>query len=367
MKTNIYTYLLSLFTCIFICSCSEDLTTPIYDMGSKTYEEPFVGLLKSKPSILEKSLKYPPFSWFVSDTVSFKKNFEVTFNEECLRSKTEVTFYMTDSLNQIYKGATIFYNGKEIENGRFTLAADSSVKNICLEYVLPPQLGDYTSIGNIQITAKELDKVNGLDLTQESKIIGIWKCEQEISWPIMIWLLWLLVLLLFFSIIFFIIYATIVIIPLLSMPVESSLPFMDLLIIRWKSGWSTNILRYIRTKEEAKIYMKAKLKEKIINGKTALIQPQIDGRAYNAPQWPDWSNKDLAEEGYAPRDTNGIPYELHHIGQNPDSPLAELTWEEHHANGNFKKLHTFDESIIDRCDFEIIKKNYWIARAYTFN
>ena len=172
MKTNIYTYLLSLFTCIFICSCSEDLTTPIYDMGSKTYEEPFVGLLKSKPSILEKSLKYPPFSWFVSDTVSFKKNFEVTFNEECLRSKTEVTFYMTDSLNQIYKGATIFYNGKEIENGRFTLAADSSVKNICLEYVLPPQLGDYTSIGNIQITAKELDKVNGLDLTQESKIMA---------------------------------------------------------------------------------------------------------------------------------------------------------------------------------------------------
>lgn len=367
MKKYILIYLLGLLTSGFICSCSDDFITPIHDMGCKTYNEPFVGILKSKPSILEKSLKYPPFSWFVSDTVSFKKDLEVTFNEECLRSKTEVTFYMTDSLDQIYKGASIFYNGKEIENGRFTLVADSLVKNISLEYVFNPQLGDYTSIGNIQITAKELDKVNGQDLTQESKIIGIWKCEQEIGWPIIIWLLWILVLLLFFSIIFFIIYAIIIIIPLLSIPTGASLPFMDLLILRWKTRWSTNLLRYIRTKEEAQIYMKAGLKEKIINGKTALIQPRIEGKAHNAPQWSDWSNKDLAEEGYAPRDNNGIPYELHHIGQYPDSPLAELTWEEHHANGNFKKLHTFDDSKIDRLDFEKEKKNYWIARANTFN
>lgn len=365
MKKHISIYLLSLLTSIFICSCSDDFTTAVYDLGSKTFDEPFVGFLKNKPAILEKSLKYPPFSWFTSDTVSFRKDFEVTFNEECLRSKTEVTFYMTDSLNQMYKGADIFYNGKKIEYGRFTLTADSLVKNISLEYRIHPQLGDYTSIGNIQITAKELDRVNGLDLSQEAQIVGIWQCQQEIGWPIIIWLLWSLIFLLLLSIIFFIIYAIIIIIPLLSMPTGASLPFMDLLIIRWKTGWSTNLLRYIRTKEEAQIYMKAGLKEKIINGKTALIQPRIEGKAHNAPQWSDWSNKDLAEEGYAPRDNNGIPYELHHIGQYPDSPLAELTWEEHHANGNFKRLHTFDESKIDRLDFEKEKKNYWMARANT--
>ena len=206
MKKHISIYLLSLLTSIFICSCSDDFTTPVYDLGSKTFEEPFVGLLKNRPSILEKSLKYPPFSWLISDTVSFRKDFEVTFNEECLRSKTEVTFYMTDPLDQMYKGADIFYNGKKIENGRFTLTADSLVKNISLEYRIHPQLGDYTSIGNIQITAKELDKVNGLDLSQEAQIVGIWECQQEIGWPIMIWLLWLVILIALIALIVYVLY-----------------------------------------------------------------------------------------------------------------------------------------------------------------
>ena len=73
MKTHISIYLLSLLTSIFICSCSDDFTTPIYDLGSKTFDEPFVGLLKNRPSILEKSLEYPPFSWFTSDTVYSEK------------------------------------------------------------------------------------------------------------------------------------------------------------------------------------------------------------------------------------------------------------------------------------------------------
>ena len=136
----------------------------------------------------------------------FRKDFEVTFNEECLRSKTEVTFYMTDSLNQMYKGADIFYNGKKIENSRFVLIADSLVKNISFEYRISPQLGDYTSIGNIQITAKELDKVNGLDLSQEAQIVGIWECQQEIGWPIMIWLLWMVILIALIALIIYILY-----------------------------------------------------------------------------------------------------------------------------------------------------------------
>lgn len=64
-------------------------------------------------------------------------------------------------------------------------------------------------------------------------------------------------------------------------------------------------------------------------------------------------------------DETGKPYELHHIGQNPDSPLAELTHEQHHSNGNFKKLHTFDESLIDRQQFNQERREYWKARSQT--
>ena len=135
--------------------------------------------------------------------------------------------------------------------------------------------------------------------------------------------------------------------------------------IKEKTGWSDKIVDSIRSMDEAKIYMDAGLIEGEINGKPALIQPKIDGSACNESKWPDWSNKELAEEGYPPRDENGRPYELHHIGQNPDSPLAELTYEQHHCNGNFKVLHTFDESTIDRRDFNRERAEYWMERSKT--
>lgn len=135
--------------------------------------------------------------------------------------------------------------------------------------------------------------------------------------------------------------------------------------IKEKTGWSDKIVDAIRTKEEAQIYMDAGLVESEINGKPALLQPRIDGQACNEPKWPDWSNEELAEEGYPPRDKNGRPYELHHIGQNPDSPLAELTYEQHHSDGNFKVLHTFDESSIDRGQFNKERKEYWSERSKT--
>jgi len=135
--------------------------------------------------------------------------------------------------------------------------------------------------------------------------------------------------------------------------------------IKEKTGWSDDIVNSIRTEDEAQIYMDAGLQEGEVNGKSALLQPKIDGKACNEQKWPDWSNKDLAKEGYPPRDKTGTPYELHHIGQNPNSPLAELTYEQHHCNGNFKKLHTFEESSIDRQQFNKERKEYWQARSQT--
>lgn len=135
--------------------------------------------------------------------------------------------------------------------------------------------------------------------------------------------------------------------------------------IKEKTGWSDQIVDAIRSKEEAQIYIDAGLVEGEINGKPALLQPNIDGGACNDAKWPEWSNKDLAEEGYPPRDEKGRPYELHHIGQNPDSPLAELTFEQHHCNGNFKTLHTFEETSIDRIEFNKERREYWQERSKT--
>lgn len=146
--------------------------------------------------------------------------------------------------------------------------------------------------------------------------------------------------------------------------------------IQARTGWSEAIVSAIRSEEEAELYIRAGLKEMRVNGKPALVQPRINPN-YVMPEWwvkkygeawRGWTNADLMGEGYPAHDENGDPYELHHIGQLTDSPLAELTWKQHHEDGNFAILHTFnDYSDIGRADFEKEKKAYWMARYKSIN
>lgn len=48
-----------------------------------------------------------------------------------------------------------------------------------------------------------------------------------------------------------------------------------------QTGSSYEIFRAIGSEEEAQIYIKAGLKEKIVNNRCSLINPSIDRRAYN--------------------------------------------------------------------------------------
>lgn len=84
-------------------------------------------------------------------------------------------------------------------------------------------------------------------------------------------------------------------------------------------------------------------------------------------RWYDYNNADLIGEGYPPRDNNGDPYELHHIGQHQDSPFAELTWAEHMGDGNNAILHPLRESEIDRQQFSDEKSRHWQARYNLFS
>lgn len=135
--------------------------------------------------------------------------------------------------------------------------------------------------------------------------------------------------------------------------------------IKKQTGWSSHVVDAIRTIEEAQVYINAGLIEGKINGKSTLLQPQIKGDAINDTKFPNICNKVHAEQGRPPRDVNGRPYELHHIGQNPESPLAELTCEQHRDCNNFKILHTFDESSIDRIQFKKEREKYWSERSKT--
>ena len=144
--------------------------------------------------------------------------------------------------------------------------------------------------------------------------------------------------------------------------------------IKERTGWSDDIVRFLHSREEAEVYIGAGLVERRIGDRAALVRTDIDWRAFNCRQewlkqkfadwdkWQDYNNADLIGEGWPPRDSNGDPYELHHIGQRQDSPFAELTWQEHMGGGNNVILHPNRESAIDRQQFDDEKSRYWQDR-----
>ena len=130
--------------------------------------------------------------------------------------------------------------------------------------------------------------------------------------------------------------------------------------IKEKTDWSDKIIDNIKSVDEAKIYEDAGLKEGEVNGKKSL-QTEIDW-----DQKDDFgrTNKERAEQGLSPLNKDGKTVELHHIGQKQDSPLAELTSEQHRSNGNDTILHNKDiKSEIDRNESAKEKNEYWKTRA----
>lgn len=159
-----------------------------------------------------------------------------------------------------------------------------------------------------------------------------------------------------------------------------SLSVIEKASLRLATGWSSAIIDHIDSMAEANIYRNAHLQEALVGGRPALIRRDIDWAAFNCRQewlkqkladyarWADYNNADLIGEGFPPRDSNGDPYELHHIGQRQDSPFAELTWAEHMGDGNNAILHRMGkESEIDRRRFDQEKSFYWQDRYKMFS
>lgn len=157
-----------------------------------------------------------------------------------------------------------------------------------------------------------------------------------------------------------------------------------------QTNWPPEVVDSIRTFEEGEIYINANLQEGVVNDRPCLQNPEIDWdqktRIYTNADYEAMSkgelpfgfgqlddlfsmtNKERALNGMAPLDSNGQAFELHHIGQRIDSPLAELTCEQHRQNGNHAILH--DNSILSEVHstnhegtWQAERSDYWKARA----
>ncbi len=137
--------------------------------------------------------------------------------------------------------------------------------------------------------------------------------------------------------------------------------------IKEETGWSDEIIDHIENMEQYEIYKNAGLHEAEIDGRKCLIK-DID-MDYVDPK-TGMTNRELMEKGRSPIDSKtGEKIELHHMGQDYDSPFAELCENSEHGDGNHSILHTkYEDSWRNNPELKnqynnVDKPNHWKERA----
>lgn len=125
---------------------------------------------------------------------------------------------------------------------------------------------------------------------------------------------------------------------------------------------------FIGSPAEAQIYKDAKLKSGMTGGRPALHRTDIDLNQ-KEPWGLHRTNLERMKIGWGPLDKNNQTIELHHIGQKPNSPLAELRYNEHRGSGNSGILHSKNSQGSEfygknnRNQWKKEQKQYWKDRA----
>lgn len=140
--------------------------------------------------------------------------------------------------------------------------------------------------------------------------------------------------------------------------------------IKEETGWSDEIINNIKNMNQYEILKNANLIEVEINGRKCLIKENIN---LDYTDEDGLSNRDRIARGLAPLDDKtGKPLELHHLGQKTDSPLVELTEEEHrtgeYAAGKKNQSLWHDNTVETEVHGEgnnwgQERKSHWKARA----
>lgn len=96
--------------------------------------------------------------------------------------------------------------------------------------------------------------------------------------------------------------------------------------IQQETGYPLDVIKQFHTMNEYQAFKNANLKPAVVGNKTALIKTDIDLTRVDAK---GRTNLERMKQGLAPQDSNGVSYELHHVGQKKDGTLAIMSQVEH--------------------------------------
>lgn len=132
--------------------------------------------------------------------------------------------------------------------------------------------------------------------------------------------------------------------------------------IQKESKWPASIIGEIKNLDEYQIYEDAGLRAVKINGRDILV-PDIDWNAkFKSPDGAVKTNLERMQAGLTPLDPNGVPYQVHHVAQNPDGVFAILTERQHIGNNGV--LNTLGKKgVPHEGEFQKQKRELWKGLA----
>lgn len=96
--------------------------------------------------------------------------------------------------------------------------------------------------------------------------------------------------------------------------------------IQQETRYPLDVIKQFHTMDEYQAFRNANLQATVVGNKTALIKTDIDLTRIDSK---GRTNLDRMKQGLAPLDSDGISYELHHIGQRKNGTLAIMSRKEH--------------------------------------
>lgn len=140
----------------------------------------------------------------------------------------------------------------------------------------------------------------------------------------------------------------------------NNLTMNEAALIQRESKLPLEFIKNFHSMDEYTVLKNAGLTLSKVNGRMALTQ-NIDWDIIGDIE-DGRTNAQRVIDGLAPLDQSGKPYELHHIGQMSDSPLAILTNLQHKSN--YSVLHANTDSTVSNIDRNLFAKqrqDFWKA------
>lgn len=129
--------------------------------------------------------------------------------------------------------------------------------------------------------------------------------------------------------------------------------------IQKDSKYPLDLIKSMHSMEEYEVYKNAGVKSITVNGESMLIRKDLD--ITSVVDDMGRTNLERMQEGLAALDKDGHAYELHHIGQRTDSPLAILTRKEH--DNNVLHWNTNTDNPSSQSGWSSQKRKFWEAIA----